>query len=112
MGHDIYGVNKEGREISYIRFSMGNTTSYLFYEMFDAMKYHGGVSGIGQGETYTEHQVEQVLTSYQEMYGLDVDVKLQFESDFESYEKKEMLTFIKKCLKTAKEEGAVTVLYG
>lgn len=104
MGHDIVGRNNEGTEVSYIRFAMGNGTSYEFYDFYDALEYHAGVSGNAQSATYTTSQIEQALKSYQAIYGEDTDSREQSENDFESYERKEMLTFIKNCLKTAQEE--------
>lgn len=111
MGHDIYGRNNADEDICYMRFSMGNFASYQFYEFFDAMEFHGGVSGLGQAATYTTEQIEKALASYQEIHGNEVVLPSQPEDDFETYERKEMLTFIMSCLKTAREEGSVRVLY-
>lgn len=111
MGHDIYGTNKADEEICYMRFGMSNIASYQFYEFFDAMEHHGGVSGLGVSVDYTPEQIKKAFLSYEKVYGTNGMEPIELTDDFESYEKGKMLTFILTCLSTAREEGTVTIIY-
>jgi len=111
MGHDIYAVNKAKEAVAYIRFSMGNYTSYDFYRFFKAMDYHGGVSGIGASANYTVSQIEQAYQSFIEQYGDKMRQEKDKAVTFEIYERNEMKKFIQTCLTTAKQEGTVKINY-
>lgn len=111
MGHDIYAVNQSKKEVAYIRFSMWNYTSYDFYRFFEAMDYHGGVSGIGASANYSVSQIEKAYQSFLEQYGEKMKQEKDQEITFEIYERNEMKKFIQNCLKTAKQEGLVKISY-
>ena len=101
-------VNQANQEVAYVRFSMGNYSSIDFYRLFDALQYHGGVSGIGASAKYTVSQVERALQLFQQQFQ---QKNAKEESDFAAYERREIQTFIENCLSTAKKEGIVRISY-
>lgn len=111
MGHDIFGKNKEGEQISYLRFGTSNHWSYDFYELFNAIECHGGVSGTGQVESYKITDVERALKAYQTIYEEEINSPLENENEFDVYDREQILVFIQSCLKTVREEGVVRILY-
>ena len=53
MGHDIYAI-KEKQEISYLRMSASEELmQMIFYDIFDAQEFNGGVSGNNQSKEYS-----------------------------------------------------------
>ena len=78
MGHDIYGAKSEsalegawheGRsdqsrfpfnrpeEFPYLRYNMGNGRSHEVYEALGCQDLDGGVSGIGEGRTFSHKEL-------------------------------------------------------
>ncbi|WP_240375241.1 hypothetical protein [Bacillus piscicola] len=110
MGHDICGFNKEGEEIAYARFSMGNYNALTLYKVLDAYEYYGGVSGIGRASNFSTEQMEKAWLAYEEM--ANTDTSPSPESKFVEWDKKQISQFIQNCLKTAQEEGSVRVSFG
>ncbi|WP_413302705.1 hypothetical protein AA0X95_24525 [Bacillus sp. 1P10SD] len=103
MGHDIYGVNKAGKEIAYARFSMGNYNATILYSLLEAHKYYAGVSGSGNWNTYSIPQIEKALNKYKQLYK---------NGDSQNWDLKQILEFIQNCLETAKKEESVRVYFG
>lgn len=106
MGHDISGYNKAGEEVAYARFSMGNYNATILYSLLDANKYYAGVSGSGDGATYSIQQVEKALNTYNQLYNNGNSLT---EIDWDL---KQILNFILNCLATAQKEGSVDVFFG
>lgn len=105
MGHDIYGINKTGKDIAYARFSMWNYNASILYRLLDADEFHAGVSGCGRSTIISKQQLEKAMSDYKKTFGkkeiskTDIDLK-------------QILKFIEQCLSTAHEEGSVTVYFG
>lgn len=88
---------------------MSNVNASILYCVLDADEYNGGVSGIGAKVTFSAHQMEKAM-----------DVLLQFYNAGDSTELKEaslnmdeeqILNFLLNCLKTAKEEEEVVIVF-
>jgi hypothetical protein len=109
MGHDISGFNKKGEEIAYARFSMGNYNSIILYSLLDANDYFAGVSGTGDSSAFSLQQMEEALNAYKQFFN---DDSSSLESDFLTWDQKQILKFIQSCLTTAQKEGSVKVLFG
>jgi conjugal transfer/entry exclusion protein len=108
MGHDISGYNKAGEEIAYARFSMGNYNSTILYSLLDASNYYAGVSGSGDSSTFSIQQIEKALNSFNQLYNNRDSLS---ESDFSTWDLKQILNFIQNCLETAQNEGSVRVCF-
>jgi hypothetical protein len=109
MGHDISGYNKTGKEIAYARFSMGNYNAAILYNLLDANNYYAGVSGSGDSSTFSKQQIEKAMNAYKQFYKNGDSLS---ESDFLTWDQKQILNFIQNCLATAKIEGSVRVYFG
>ncbi|MGM0903956.1 MAG: hypothetical protein ACQEXB_22990 [Bacillota bacterium] len=109
MGHDIVGFNKAGEEIAYARFSMGNYNAIILYSLLDANKFYAGVSGTGNSSSFTTQQFEKALNTYKE---LNNSGNLPSNSDFLTWDQKQILNFILNCLTTARKEENVRVYFG
>ncbi|MFJ5715980.1 hypothetical protein [Neobacillus sp. NPDC093127] len=109
MGHDISGYNKAGEEIAYARFSMGNYNAAILYNLLDANKYDAGVSGSGDSSTFSIQQIEKALSASKRFYKNGDSLS---ESDFLTWDQKQIQNFIQNCLATAKIEGSVEVYFG
>ncbi|MDF2607047.1 MAG: hypothetical protein K0S34_1242 [Bacillales bacterium] len=109
MGHDIYGINKAGKEIAYARFNMWNSNASILYNLLDSIKFHAGVSGSGEESTYTTQQIEKALSDYFEIYGRG---SANSKNSFDDYDLTQIHDFIQKCLLTSQEEGSVRVYFG
>jgi hypothetical protein len=110
MGHDILGYNKKGEEIAYARFSMGNYNSIILYSLLDANDYFAGVSGTGDSSAFSLQQMEEALNAYKEFFN-DGDSS-SVESNFLTWDQRQILKFIQNCLATAQKEGSVEVFFG
>lgn len=106
MGHDIYGFNKAGEEIAYLRFGAWNLTASVFYNLLDANEYNAGVSGSGNSTTFSKRQLEKALSTYEQMCW-----KSNSRNGFDHWEQKEILSFLAACLETAKKEESVRVVF-
>ncbi|MBT2733848.1 hypothetical protein [Bacillus sp. ISL-7] len=109
MGHDISGYNKAGKEIAYARFSMGNYNATIMYNLLDANNYFAGVSGSGDSSIFSIQQIEKAMNVYKQFYKNGNSLS---ESDFLTWDQKQILNFIQNCLATAKIEGSVRVYFG
>jgi hypothetical protein len=108
MGHDISGYNKEGEEIAYARFSMGNFNATILYHLLDANNYYAGVSGTGGSTTFSTQQMEKALYDYKQFYNNGDSLP---ESDLLDWDQKQIQKFILSCLATAQDEGSVRVSF-
>ncbi|MGV3466375.1 MAG: hypothetical protein ACO1OT_13910 [Heyndrickxia sp.] len=108
MGHDIYGHNKAGQAIAYIRFTMGDSCAYTFYRLLDATDCYAGVSGSGKRKSLTLPQMEKALEEKNVLFKNDVEKP---KDDFLVWQQKEIHKFITSCLETARKEGSVDVLF-
>ena len=104
MGHDISGYNKQGEEIAYARYAIGNGNSEKLYNVLDAWEYYGGVSGLGQSAKYNVRQIEQAIEKFKAINWDNIE-------DWE-YEKNKLERFLNNCLETAKREGEVSIYFG
>ncbi|WNF36904.1 hypothetical protein RJD24_21335 [Bacillaceae bacterium IKA-2] len=109
MGHDILGFNKAGEEIAYARFNMSNQNATVLYGLLEANNYYAGVSGSGGSSTFSKQQMEKALNTYNQLYD---NGDPQSESDFLTWDKKQISDFLLNCLATAKKEGSVGVYFG
>ncbi|MFY3790597.1 hypothetical protein ACOQFO_02595 [Ureibacillus sp. MALMAid1270] len=108
MGHDIAGYNKEGKEIAYARFSMGNPNARIIYNVLDATKYDAGVSGSGVVATYTVEQMERALNNFKELCKRGI---LLSDIDSLPWDQKQIYDFIINCRSIAQKEGNVRVCF-
>lgn len=106
MGHDIYGFNKAGKEIAYARFSMGNTNSFVLYDLLNSLDFHAGVSGSGNYSTLSLKNMEEAMKHYNQTYNRGSDRKLL------GWDQEQIHDFIHNCLKIAQKEGDVRVYFG
>lgn len=109
MGHDIGLYNKAGNEIGYVRFSMNDVNSNLFYNVLDAGKYHAGVSGCGAVASFSLKQLKMALNKFNALK--DEDFFRIGNENFQQWHRNEMLKFITTSLETAKKEGKVRVCF-
>ncbi|WP_174615594.1 hypothetical protein [Virgibacillus ihumii] len=109
MGHDICSYNNVGKEIGYVRFTMGDAVAPIFYDLFDANEYYAGVSGSGGMATLTLDQVEEAMKKYGRFY--DKDLSKKGSENFRAWQQDEILKFINSCLETAGKEGEVRVCF-
>lgn len=109
MGHDISGFNKAREEIAYARFSMGNYNATILYSLLEADKFYAGVSGSGDSCTFSIQEVEKALNAYNRLFASGDS---RSESEFDSWDQKQILDFIVNCLATAQKEGSVEVYFG
>jgi hypothetical protein len=109
MGHDISGFNKAREEIAYARFSMGNSNAVLLYDLLDADQFYAGVSGSGESSIFSVEQFEKALSSYKKLFNTGDSLS---ESDFGSWDQKQIQNFIQNCLATAQKEKSVEVYFG
>ena len=109
MGHDISGYNKDGQEIAYARFSMGNHNAAILYSLLNANKFYAGVSGCGDSCDFSIQQFEKALNSYNQLY--DTHESLP-KSDSLPWDQKQIHEFLLNCLRTAQKEGSVEVYFG
>ena len=110
MGHDIYGINRAGKEIAYARFSMGNHNALLLYRVLDAYKYYAGVSGCGQSAAFSMQQIEKALNTFGEWQN-DYVASLASNEPL-PWDLKQTRDFIENCFSTAQKEGSVKVYFG
>ena len=100
--------NKNDEEISYLRFTMGDMYAFLLYELLDAHEYNGGVSGIGRSTAISLQQIEKAIYVYDSI----VEQQPYDESnEFKNWQHNEIVNFLENCLKTAKTEKNVKVLF-
>ena len=109
MGHDISGYNKAGKEIAYARFSMGNYNATILYNLLDANNYYAGVSGSGDSSIFSIQQIEKAMNVYKQFYKNGNSLS---ESEFLTWDQKQILNFIQNCLAIAKIEWSVRVYFG
>lgn len=109
MGHDIYGINKNGEEVAYARFSMGNPNAIFLYTIMDADNYNAGVSGTGEVTTFSLQQMEKSWNAFKKYYS---NTPLESDQEFEHWDEKQIFNFIRNCLTTAQKEGSVKVFFG
>lgn len=109
MGHDIYGHNKAGEAIAYIRFTMWDSCAYLFYNLLEATDCYAGPSGSGDSKTFSSQQMEKALKANSELFNNDSYKRPK--DDFLVWQQKEIKKFITSCLETARKEGSVKVLF-
>lgn len=107
MGHDIYGINRSGKEVAYARFSMWNHNANILYDLLDAQKYNGGVSGIGATAVYTRQEIEKALHDFRERFKKDIP----YADEDWIWDRKQILEFMENCLTTAREEGSVRIVF-
>lgn len=106
MGHDIYGFNKSGEEIAYVRFSMWNDSAIILYRLLNANKCYSEFSGAGNSFTFSVEQMEKAMDSYNQLFEnshskLIIDI----------WDQKQIHHFIQNCLETARKEKSVTVFF-
>ena len=94
MGHDIFGNNKAGEEIAYLRRNAWSGQVHAFYRAIGCSEFDGGCSGIGKEVVFKEGDLKDIL----EYFPKDLD------DDFRE--------FLEKCLKCAKEEEIVVIYFG
>ncbi|MFB3164232.1 hypothetical protein ABLO26_23020 [Neobacillus sp. 179-J 1A1 HS] len=87
---------------------MGNYNATILYSLLDAINYYAGVSGSGGSATFSLQQIEKAWMAYEKLYKND----LTSESDFLTYDKKQIMNFIRNCLATAQKEENVRVYFG
>ncbi|MGM0845098.1 MAG: hypothetical protein ACQEUT_08985 [Bacillota bacterium] len=107
MSHEMLGCNREGEEVAYARFSMGNSNAFVLYDLLDAHHYNAGVSGSGKSHSYSPLQMEKAFNGWKKLYGK----KSQSESGAANWDGKQINEFILNCFKTAQKEGSVKVLF-
>lgn len=110
MGHDIYSYNQEGEILQQVRFTMGDAYAPLFYDLFDAQQYNGGVSGVGATMMLSTSQVEKALERYLQI----ADYAFLYQNnkgEILDWQQKEIVKFIETCLEIAREEGEVKVAF-
>ena len=104
----MVAFNKNDEEISYLRFTMGDSSAFLLYDLLDANEYNGGVSGLGKSTAISLEQIEKAVQSY----NLIRDQQLYDErNEFRNWQHNEIVIFLENCLKTAKTEKNVRVLF-
>lgn len=109
MGHDIYLINNGNETISQVRFTKWDRNADLFYDLFDAGEYNGGVSGIGGRVTLSLSSMKKASKKYKQ---LDEKGFYQFGNpEIGLQQKKEILEFIKNGTEVAQKEGNVFVLF-
>lgn len=109
MGHDIYGYNRNGKEIAYARFFMSNPSASTLYYILGAEEYNGGVSGIGAKEKFSLEQMEKAKNKLLQFYDVEDLSELKIRSlDMDD---EQILNFLSNCLKTAKEEDDVEIVF-
>jgi len=110
MGHDISGYNKEGNEVAYARFSMGNRNATIIYRLLDAFQHYGGVSGKGRSSTFSIQQIEKALRDCNQLFSNKATSHSS--NDPIPWDQKQIQDFIINCLETAQKEGSVKVFFG
>lgn len=109
MGHDIFGINKNGEKIAYARFNMQNPDAIILYHLLQAEDYYAGVSGTGDISTFSLQQIEQALNDFSQLFNENAAFS---ESDFLTWDLKQMKDFIQNCFTTAQKEGSVRIYFG
>ncbi|MCJ7842033.1 hypothetical protein MUB24_14205 [Lederbergia sp. NSJ-179] len=110
MSHDIYSYDQRGQILQHVRFTMGDTYAPLFYDLFDAHQYNGGVSGIGATIMLSPSQVEEALERFMQL-GEHAFLYQNRKGEIFDWQQKAILKFIKTCLEIAREEGKVEVAF-
>ncbi len=110
MGHDISSYNQSGKEVGYVRFTMGDLNAALFYEVLGAEQFNATVSGSGHFAVFSQNQMEQALNAFKALK--EHDFYPTGNRDFFQWHHAEMLKFITNGLKTAQKEGQVKVFFG
>ncbi|QPC45528.1 hypothetical protein [Mangrovibacillus cuniculi] len=109
MGHDIYGLNKKGKEIAYARFSMSNSNARILYRVLNAQDKDGGVSGIGAVADFDFHQMESARKTF---LGHTKDLRNIPPGSLAHHDIQQISTFLTNCKETAHREGKVQVYFG
>lgn len=109
MGHDIFGINRKGEQIAYARFNMQNPDAIILYHLLHAEDYYAGVSGTGDIATFSLQQIEQALNDFSQLY---IEKAASSDSDFLTWELKQIKDFIQNCYTTAQKEGSVRIYFG
>ncbi|GAB4074701.1 hypothetical protein GCM10028778_22040 [Barrientosiimonas marina] len=108
MSHDIFGTNKAGEIIAYLRFTMGDIKSGSVYSLLDVDEYHAGVSGTGDAATFSEDQLAQALDQYRQYH-------FQYSGEtntIDDLQQTEVLKFFNNCFYAAKAEKTVQIFFG
>lgn len=105
----MVGFNKDGKEIAYIRFTMGDYNAHMLYDILDANEHNGGVSGKGASESYSLSQVKTAFNSYKELN--DNGKSSNGHDDFSTWQQKEISKFLTSCINTAQKEKSVTICF-
>lgn len=104
----MVAFNKNDEEISYLRFTMGDANAFLLYDLLDAHEYNGGVSGLGRSTAISLVQIEKAV----HIYNSAIEQQPYDESnEFRNWQHNEIVNFLENCLKTAKKEKNVQVLF-
>lgn len=104
----MVAFNKNDEEISYLRFTMGDSNAFLLYDLLDAHEYNGGVSGLGKSTAISLEQIEKAVQTYnfiRDQHSYDES------NEFGIWQHNEIAIFLENCLKTAKIEKNVRVLF-
>lgn len=104
MGHDISGLNKQGKEVAYARYGMSNSCARILYKVLNAEDCDGAVSGTGVEKVFTENQILEAVARC-------LTIRWDEINDGE-HEKEKIEEFLKGCMDTATEEGEVTIFFG
>ncbi|TMN22731.1 hypothetical protein [Lentibacillus cibarius] len=107
MGHDILGYNKSGENVAYLRFSKNDVNSLVVYCLLESSDYFAGVSGTGDSVSFTQQQMEKALENYNRHMIIYPGKK-----HFETWQRNEILKFLKNCLEMTKKERTIQVLFG
>lgn len=110
MGHDISSFNQSGKEVGYVRFTMGDMNARVFYKLLGAEQFDAGVSGSGHYSTFSLKQMEKALKKFKALK--KQDFFKTGNQEFLKWHQGEMLKFITSGLKTAQSEGRVKVFFG
>ena len=122
MGHDIYGARSEGAletayiagrtdqtrypfnrpgEFPYLRYSMGNHRSHEVYEALGCTDLDGGVSGIGEGRTFTVNEIVRARNTLAETA-----------KDWPDWVQEQEKAFFETLLVYAEETGTAYISFG
>lgn len=104
----MVAFNQNDEEIGYLRFTMGDPSAFLLYDLLDSNEYNGGVSGLGKSTIISLQQIEKAVQTY----NLTKDRQSYSDiSEFRIWQYNEIANFLDSCLKTAKIENNIVVLF-
>lgn len=108
MSHEMIGLNHNGEEIAYVRFTMNDFYANIIYDLFDAQEHNGGVSGKGYAEIYSFREVKNACKTFDHLIE---QLCSKFDEDVIPWQLKEIKKFLTQCLLTAEKEENVSICY-